>query len=173
MIKKLLLSSLTALILLTGCKTSQKSPQEVVEKLGENPYFIIDDEPVDRSKLGNYPPSTIATVTTFYGKEAVQNYGQIAKDGAVIVETKDFATEKYENFFSAFSTDYKEMLSKTERSKIQYILNGEIQVENYEGKLSLLNRKTLKGLTIVNSTELSNQFGIENKVVGVILKSKK
>ncbi|WP_296621529.1 hypothetical protein [Marivirga sp.] len=172
MLKQILLNTLIVLILFTSCKTSQKTPQEVVEKLGPDPYFIVDGEPIDKSKLGNYDPSTIATLTTFYGKEAKNKYGEIANDGAVVVRTKKFAINIFEDFFSQYSPEYEEMITTTEREKIQYILNGEILKEDYEGKLSLLEDKTLKGLKVIDSMELKNQFNIDDKEVGVVLKVK-
>ncbi|WKV12129.1 hypothetical protein [Marivirga harenae] len=173
MLKRILFITLAVLIALPSCKTSKPTPQEVVEKLGPDPYFIIDGKPVDKSDLGKYDPSIIATLTTFYGKEAVSKYGEIAEDGAIVVRTKSFALTKAEEFLSEFSSDYEIMLAKTDRGEIQYILNDEILKEDYEGKLSMLDSKNLKRLKIIDSTELKNQYELEDKEVGVILKAKK
>jgi len=123
MLKRILFITLAVLIALPSCKTSKPTPQEVVEKLGPNPYFIIDGKPVDKSDLGKFEKSSIATLTTFYGKEAINKYGEIATDGAVVVMTKGFALREAEEFLSSFSSEYEIMLNKTDRGQIQYILS--------------------------------------------------
>lgn len=97
----------------------------------------------------------VALVSTYFGKEAKQLYGKKAKDGVVIIQTKKFATNKYETFFKSYSQDYEQMLSITDRKDIQYILNDNVLTEDFEGSLALLNNELLKELKVVNQETLS------------------
>jgi hypothetical protein len=168
MIKRILFFTL---IIVTGCKTSNLPPDKAVEKLGANPYFEIDGQPVSQNDLGKYNPTDIATVTTYYDKDAVKRFGEKAKDGAVTIETKNFATTKYETFFKSYSKAYEQMIITTDRNEIQYILNDRVLTEDFEGVLALLNSKLLKDLKIVDQVILLDKYTVQNKKVGVILKA--
>jgi len=161
-----------ALAVLTSCGTTKPTPEEAIEKLGANPYFEIDGKPVTQAELGNYNPNDIASLTTFYDKEAIKRFGEKAKDGAVTIETKGFAINKYEAFFKSTSTDYEKMLDETPREEIQYILNDRVLTEDYEGDLASIDKKLLKEIKIIDSKELAEKFNIKNKKVGVLIKAK-
>ncbi|HEY8935546.1 MAG TPA: hypothetical protein VIM65_10020 [Cyclobacteriaceae bacterium] len=168
MIKRVLLFTL---FVVTGCKTSNLPPNKAVEKLGANPYFEIDEQAVSQSDLGKYNPTDIALLSTYYDKDAIKRFGDKAKDGAVIIETKTFATNKYEAFFRSYSKEYEQMIKETDRTDIQYILNDNVLTENFEGNLALLNNKLLKELKVINQEMLLDKYKVQNKKIGVILKA--
>jgi hypothetical protein len=168
MIKRVLFFTL---LIVTGCKTSNLPPDKAVDKLGANPYFEIDGQPVSQSDLGKYNPTDIASLTTYYDKDAIKRFGEKAKDGAVTIETKPFATNKYETFFKSYSKAYEQMIIATDRNEIQYILNDRVLTENFEGDLALLNSKLLKELKIIDQGILLDKYKVQNKKVGVILKA--
>ena len=92
-------------LLVIAC-SNHLSPEKAIQKLGSNPYFEIDGNQVSQSDLANYKPTEIADLTTFYNKDAVKRYGTKAADGAVIIETKQFATIKFENFLKVHSMKF-------------------------------------------------------------------
>src|SRR5882762_9493597 len=94
------------LIVFTNCKTTKFSPDEAVEKLGPKPYIEIDGQPVNRTEFNNFSPTEAASATVYYGNNAIMKFGEKAKDGAVIIESKALAIIKYETLFRAFSKDY-------------------------------------------------------------------
>jgi len=159
------------LLVLACCGTSKRTPEEAVQKLGANPYFEIDGKSVTQSELGNYNPTDIASLTTFYDKDAKKRFGEKAKDGAVIIETKEFATNRYETFFKSYSKDYEKMLNETQKEEIQYILNDRILTENYEGDLASIDKNLIKEIKIIDQKELIEKYQIQNKKVGVIIKA--
>ena len=110
------------LILITGC-TNRLTPTKAAQKLGPNPYFEVDGVPKNKSDLSTLNPSDIASLTTYYDKEAKKIYGDKAEDGVVIIETKPYATNKFENFFKSISKEYEEMRNNNNKTDIQYILN--------------------------------------------------
>ena len=168
MIKRILFFTL---LIATSCKTSKLPPDKAMEKLGANPYFEIDGQPVNQNDLAKYNPTDIASLTTYYNKEAINRFGEKAKDGALTIETKTFATNKYESLFKTFSIDYEKMIKETNKGEIQYILNDRILTENFEGDLASLNNKLLKEIKIINQNELFNKFQIQDKKVGVIIRA--
>jgi len=161
------------LLFIIGCKSTKVPADKAVEKLGPNPYFIIDGQPSDHSDIMKYKPTDVASITVYYGRLAVNTFGEKAKDGAVSISTKIFATNKYETLFKTFSKDYEKALRENDKSDIQYILNGRILTKDIEGDLASINNKLLKQLRIIDERELADKFKVTNKKVGVLIKSRK
>jgi hypothetical protein len=159
-------------ILIYSC-SHRLTPTEAIYKLGANPYFEVDGNPVDRSYLDSINSNEIASLTTFYDKDAISMFGEKSKDGAVLIETKTFARNKFETLFKKFSLDYEALLKHTERNEIQYILNGRVLVENYEGDLVAISEKTLKRITIIRSKELEDKYQVKDKKAGVIIEAER
>ena len=159
-------------LIVTSCKTSNHlPPAEAVGRLGANPYFEVDGNPVSHNDLSKYEPTDIASLTTYYGKDATNRFGERAKDGAVIIETKKFAINKYESLFKSHSADYKKVIEGTHRSEIQYILNDRILTENFEGDLASINSRLLKQIKVIDQKELLDKFQVEGKKVGVVIRA--
>jgi hypothetical protein len=158
------------LILITGC-TNRLTPTKAIHKLGPNPYFEVDGIYISKSDLSTLNPSDIASLTTYYDKEATNICGEKAKDGAVIIETKKYATEKFENFFKSVSKEYEEILNNTEEIDIQYILNDRVLVDNFEGTLASIDSLTFKSIRLINRDELESAYQIKGKKIGVIIKA--
>ncbi len=55
---------------------------------GKNPLFILDGKPFDQKNLKNLDPQTIESILLLKDKPAVEQYGEKAKDGAVVITTK-------------------------------------------------------------------------------------
>lgn len=159
------------MLTIVSCKTSKTPPDNAIEDLGPNPYIEIDELPVDKSEIGKYNPADIVLLTTYYNSDATSKFGEKASDGAVIIETRAYATNKFETFLKSYSNEYQQMMMVTKREDIQYILNGRILTGNFEGDLSLLNDKLLKALKIVDKDDLIKKFDIHDKKIGVILKA--
>jgi len=156
-------------MILLGCRTSKVS-QLKERKMGENPYYEFDGKPV--VNIQEIDAKTVTAVTQIFPKSAVKEYGVKAVDGAYIIQSRAYAKTMFESLFSSFSKDYAKVISSTDTSDIQYILNGKILTGNFEGELSGLNRKSLKKIGIIDQNELSTKFRIVNKPVGVIVIAK-
>lgn len=55
---------------------------------GKNPLFILDGKPFDQKNLKNLDPQTIESILLLKDKPAVEQYGEKAKDGVVVITTK-------------------------------------------------------------------------------------
>jgi|3_EtaG_2_1085321.scaffolds.fasta_scaffold18596_3 hypothetical protein len=170
---KIIPSLLILILVIVSCKSSQKTTQEVIEKLGPNPYLMVDNKPMQHSEMGNVDPNSVMTLTMYYGKEAENEFGEIAKDGAIIVETKSYVTNRLNKLFSSNSTDYNELTKNVEFDQIQFVLNDEVLREKYLERLSSINEKALKSVNVIQKAQLKNEYRIEDKEMGVLLKVKK
>jgi len=166
MIRVILLS---LVLIFSACKSTNTTPQQVLKNLGENPYYEVDGQPKNEENLLKIDSEDVALVSAYFGKEAKQLYGKKAKDGVVIIQTKKFATNKYETFFKSYSQDYEQMLSVIDSKDIQYVLNDNVLTEDFEGSLTLLNNELLKELKVINQETLSEKYDINDKKIGVIL----
>ncbi len=155
----------------TGCSKSIKNIEDASKRLGKNPYFEVDNQPVQRNEFIEYNPEDIASLTIYGKKSAVKLFGNKAKDGAVTVETIKYATDKYETFFKSVSSEYKEMLTETKPEDIQYILNDSVLTKHFAASLSSLDLKTLKDIKIIERTELVNKYQVNDKLKGVVIRA--
>jgi TonB family protein len=57
-------------------------------KTTNSPYVIVDGKPIDSDKLKDIDPKTIERIEVLKDKEAIDKYGEKAKNGVIIVTTK-------------------------------------------------------------------------------------
>ncbi len=164
---------LLTIFLFTGCNASQMTPSTAIEELGPNPYIEIDEEKVSQDEIQKYNADEISSITMLFNNDAIKLYGNEAKDGAVIIETKEFARNKYETFLKKNSNKYEELLNSINTEDIQYILNGRILKKDFEGNLAIINKKLLKKIKIIDQETLVKKYHIENKKAGVVIKAKR
>ncbi|MCK5134917.1 MAG: hypothetical protein KAR19_03955 [Bacteroidales bacterium] len=161
-----------AIVFTGSCSSVRLIPTEAVNKLGESPYYALNEIPIQKDELNGINPEDVAYLITYYNREATRKFGQQAKDGAVLIFTKLYAIQKYKNLFSNYSKEYESIIQQTENDDIQYILNDQILTTNFEGRLAVLNESLLKSVEIINISELINKYQVDNKRVGVIIKAK-
>ena len=55
---------------------------------GEKPLMIVDGKEMTEGSLEDIDPKTIETINVYKGEKAIEKYGEKAKDGVVIINTK-------------------------------------------------------------------------------------
>jgi len=161
---------ITIILFLVACKTSKvQRTDEVLDKLGDNPYYEVDGQPKTKSEFAETNPESIATLTILYQKSAVNLYGNTARDGAVIIETKTIAKQKFQALFSELSSDYAELLIQkgTDESFI-YVVNGEVKEHDYEGDLSTLKPSEVESIGVLELKDSKIYCVDETKTVVVV-----
>ncbi|WP_121811911.1 hypothetical protein [Mucilaginibacter kameinonensis] len=159
--------------LILSCHGAVKEDtQQYVTGETENnePVYFIDSVRVTGEGLNKLNSNDVATVSVYRGANAIIKYGREAKYGLIYIETKKFDIRRFQNYFKSKSADYAKLISTpANASKVQYILNKKVLINNYEGNLAGINDKIFKGLTIINKRQLVKQYGITNKDYGVII----
>ena len=56
---------------------------------GEKPYILLDGKEITYKEMNNLDSDTIKGVNVLKGKSATDKYGSKAKDGAIIISTKE------------------------------------------------------------------------------------
>jgi hypothetical protein len=57
---------------------------------GENaPYIVVDGQPIDGAKLKDIDPKTIESMDILKDKAVIDKYGEKAKHGVIIINTKN------------------------------------------------------------------------------------
>jgi hypothetical protein len=152
----------------------QDDPKTAAGKLGPNPIFIIDSQKVSQSDLSKYNADSIATVVMLYDTSATKLYGDSAKDGVVIIETRSFARQMFISFFRKSSKSYDSLYRVVGNdTSFAYIINDKVQKGNYEGNLSAINDELFGGLEILTKEQLYDKYNISNKQFGIVVHSKK
>lgn len=147
--------------------------KERYKQLLNDPVFFIDSINVTRIELRQYEPTDIAVLTVYKDSNAISLVGEQGKYGAVYVETKKFAKNKYWNYFTSKSPAYLKVVPKPDDdSSVVYILNNKILKENFEGDLSGIDNQNLINITIINKKQLIRDYNIFDKTHGVIITKK-
>lgn len=169
-----LLIIIPALFILSLTAFAQDSPKSAMSKLGPNPMFIVDSQKISQSDLAKLNSDSVAGVNVLYDTSAVKLFGDSAKDGVVIIETRAFARRIFISFFRTHSHSYDSLYTTIGNdTSFAYIINDKIQKGNYEGNLSLINEELFIGLEILSKDELITKYNINNKQFGILVKSKK
>lgn len=146
-----------------------QSPKRVIKKIGNDPIIFIDSLNVRSSEMQKYDPKSISLFTVYKDKEAKDLFGEDGRDGVIYIETKPFSGKRYQNYFKTKSAEFKKIIDTESKKDIQYLLNGKVLSENYEGDLALINDKTFKSVKILNSEELLKQYKISGKKYGILI----
>jgi hypothetical protein len=160
--------------LMMSCYSLKKDKPVIVFEEDTDPVFFIDSVRVNKRVLQDYDASEIAMVTVYKDSSAVKRMGAAAKNGLIYIETKDFAKNRYWNYFKSKSDQYSKLVPSVEGDiHVQYILNKKVLKENYEGDLAAINDTVFKGLQIITKQQLITDYGIKDKDLGVVVTADK
>lgn len=160
------------LLLLLSCQSQRITPDESLKKLGDKPYFMIDGKEATLSEIKALDENNIAAITTYFDKEATSRFGAKAKDGAVLLETSEYATTRFEKVLSKKSVEYQNLIASMAHEDIRYVLNGTPLAEGYEGLLASLTAKTLRSVEVIDSLMLHDLYPRTGKKAGVLIRAK-
>ncbi len=147
--------------------------KERYKQLFNDPVFFIDSVNVTRLEMQEYQPTDIAVVTVYKDTNAIKLVGEQGKFGAVYVETKKFARNKYWNYFKTKSADYLKIVPTPQSdSSVIYILNDKVLKTNFEGDLSGIDDKNFIELNIIDKQKLNKDYNISDKTFGVVVRTK-
>jgi hypothetical protein len=147
--------------------------KERYKQLFNDPVFFIDSVNVIRMEMQEYQPTDIAVVTVYKDTNAVKLVGEQGRFGAVYVETKKFARNRYWNYFKTKSADYLKVVPTPQSdSSVIYILNDKVLKSNYEGDLSGIDDKNFIELNIIDKQKIIKDYNISDKLFGVIVRTK-
>ena len=147
--------------------------KERYKQLFNDPVFFIDSVNVTRIEMQEYQPTDIAFVTVYKDTNAIKLVGEQGKFGAVYVETKKFARNKYWNYFKSKSADYLKFVPTPQSdSSVIYILNDKVLKTNFEGDLSGIDDKNFIELNMIDKQKLNKDYNISDKSFGVIVRTK-
>jgi hypothetical protein len=153
--------------------SAQETQKPVSGKIGPRSLFIIDSQRVKASDIAKYSPDSVTTVVVIFDTSAIRLYGDSAKNGVVIVETRSFARRKFISFFRKSSPQYDSLFTAVGNdSGFQYIINGNLQIGNYEGNLSSITDELFEGLEILTKEQLKTKYNIIDKLFGILVHSK-
>ena len=159
---------------LISCYSIFNKSNDVVLFPANEPMFFLDSIRVNKGVLNDYTPDEIAQITVYKDTNAIKIAGKEAKNGAVYIMTKSFARESYWNYFRSKSKEYKMLVPDTDTEvKVVYILNGKILKSNFESDLVKIDDNNLSELSIVDKDKLKKDYKITDKILGVIIKTKK
>jgi hypothetical protein len=138
-----------------------------------DPIYFIDSVNVTRIELRNLNSNDVAEVVVYKDANAIKLVGDQGRFGAVYIETKKFAKNKYWNFFKSKSGMYYEIVPTPESdSTIAYILNGKVLKTNFESDLSNINDQSFEYLKVIDENRLKKEYKVLGKSFGVLISTK-
>jgi len=136
-----------------------------------DPVFFIDS--VRNSDISKMNPNDIAQITIIKDTATLKKFGLDAKRRLIYLETKTFVRRRYWKYFGSKSSEYAKIISGLEDdSSLQYVLNGKVLKENFEGDLGMINDNNFIAIKIISKDQLIKNYDISNKDYGIIISSK-
>jgi hypothetical protein len=158
--------------LVLSCYGLFKKPSNVFKEPDNEPIFFLDSIRVNRRVLSSYKPTEIASVTVLKDTTAIRILGPEGKNGVVYIYTKDYAKNKYWNYFKSKSEDYiKAVPSVHKENDVVYILDNKVLEKDFEGDLFYLNDSTFRDMKVINKKALKRDFKINNKNWGILIRT--
>jgi hypothetical protein len=71
-----------------GKSSDDHSKMLFIDANGKKPLFFVDGKEVKDGKLDDINPDSIKNINILKGKVAIDKYGDKAKDGVILIETK-------------------------------------------------------------------------------------
>ncbi|WP_214225511.1 hypothetical protein [Pedobacter sp. B4-66] len=137
----------------------------------KDPLFFMDGKEILKSGMSNINPDDIAMVTVLK-PESSKSYGEKGRNGVVLIETKVHCRQIFQKYLSSKSPKYQEILTRNAGDqKIQYILNGKVLKNNYEGDLASIADSTFISVDVIDAAELKG-YNVSEMLFGVVIKTK-
>ena len=128
------------------------------------PIILVDDTVVSQKELQALNKNNIASVTILKDSDATNLYGKKAKEGVVIITTKDSDKWKTE-----LKIGYPINSDKTKANKALLIIDGKEQ----EGvNIEDLDADKIESITVLKDKKASNKYGNKGKNGAIEVKSK-
>lgn len=164
-----LILSLLVIMVASDCFAQQPN---TTYKIDNHTVFFIDSQRVEQKEINKFSPGDIASVNVIKGESAVAIIGPEGQYGVVFIETKVFAKSKYVRYLKTKSLKYRAIVDSLKSdSLIQYFLNGRLLKRNFEGDISLIDDKRFKSLKVIDKNTLQNDYGIMDKIYGVLIEA--
>jgi hypothetical protein len=158
--------------LVLSCYGLFNKPTNVFKEPDNEPIFFLDSRRVNRGVLLSYEPTEIAFITVFKDTTAIRIIGPEGKNGVVYIFTKEFARNKYWDYFKSKSKEYlKAVPSSDNESNVVYILDSKVLEKDFEGDLFKLDDKTFADLRVIDKKTLKRDFKIENMKWGIVIRT--
>ncbi|MGH1519854.1 hypothetical protein [Chryseobacterium sp. JK1] len=149
-----------------------QASEDPLDKLGKNPVTFIDSVKASRTEVLALDSKFVTLMTIYDPSEAKDLIGEDGKDGVIYAETRNFARKRFLRYFKSKSKEFSELLdSKGDDSTFQYIHNGKVLTNNFQGGLALVDDEAFKAIHIIGKKELSEHYNIPDKEYGIIITS--
>jgi TonB-dependent SusC/RagA subfamily outer membrane receptor len=119
--------------------------------------LILINGKVSNAELSSIDPNTIESMTVIKDQAAIDIYGEAAKNGVILVITKDFARPvRYDS-------------AKYQPSKALIILDGEI----YKSGLNSIHPDEISTISVLNDLSATKAYGEAGKNGVILITSKR
>ncbi|MEO1654471.1 MAG: TonB family protein, partial [Bacteroidota bacterium] len=179
------LMSMPIMFKLSNAQVSNQKDKPLIVLDGEVQSQLVDSKEL----LKDLKPESIKNVEVMKGEKAIKIYGENAKDGVIIITTKQAKLEEEEEILiesEIIIEDQKEIVLEIETEEVSptikirsqarlddgnplYILDG----VKYKGELGEINPNNIKKIEVIKGTPALQKFGKEAKNGVVIITTKK
>lgn len=160
------------LLIIFSLATHLTFGQKSIQGLGSNPIYIIDSVKTSPDGMLKVNPNTVTLVNVISKQEALEKFGDSAKDGVVYVETINFVKRRYWDYFKSKETNKKLVKKIGDCREIKFILNETPLPDINIGKLHQVNDRTLEHFRLIKRRELKKKYSIKDKKYGVVVRAK-
>ena len=139
-----------------------------VSREGGEPIFIVDGKVVSKATLEDVDSQDIESINVLKGKMATQAYGGKAKNGAVVMTTKNASNVQIIDSDGKTSS-FAYTISDTDGEQPIYIIDGKVMTK---GEMSDLNPNNIDNIEVIKDKKALKVYGAKGKNGAVIINTK-
>ena len=150
-------------------RISQDSNKVYFQTQDAEPIYVVDDEIQTKEYIELIEPEEISSINVLKGGMAIREYGQKAKNGVIIIQTKEITGESNNSIFlirNNLSSAEIDALKKEVKEKTDYTLELKDIERNSDGIITNISVKFYNSNSMVNS-QYNNENGIPDVSVGL------
>lgn len=110
----------------------------------EKPIYVVDGTISGKAALEKMNPEDIQSIDVLKGNTAMALYGERAREGVVVINTKAAAKKRFWTLLCTESNEYGKIIVSPESDSVaMYKLNGELLSKSSEKRLYNLTQKDI------------------------------
>lgn len=157
----------------------------ISHKLKDSPFVIVDEKRITTDEFQQLKPEDIESVSVLKGKTAIDIYGDDAKNGVVLITTKNSNKNVIaigSGSMDSIRADMKGLIIRTKENSPQYldlltenspliIVDGEKMSKDFD--LNSVNPKEIESISVLKDKSATDVYGDEGKNGVILVTTKK
>lgn len=155
-------------------KVTVSSSSSATGDVKGEPIYVLNGELVEKTTVNGIDENSIHDIKVLKGDNAVAIYGNAAKDGAILITSKAFATKMTGKAISSGDKEKTKILlndNKSVKQKPLIVLNGKEQKKNFD--FNSIDPDDIESINVLKGEDAIKKYGKAAKDGVIIISTEK